>query len=361
MAIERKHKSQSLEAKSIAKDSRTSTISEKSNTKIKNTLPNKNLFRPQSLNEYIGQSRLKQILDITINAAKQRNDIGSIGHILLHGQAGLGKTSCALLIADLLQTKAHILTATALNKPKDIIGIILNAQEGDIIFIDEIHRLNKVTEELLYPVMEDCVLDLSTGKSQTARIRQIALPKFTIVGATTNIGQLTAPFRDRFMHHYHMQPYSEDELIQIILQNYAKINTTVNLSTDNARYIIKASRGVPRKANNLLKIIVDYSVYKNQNINRELIQEALEIYGLDLHGLSYIDYNILNTIKNQYNGGPVGLDALATHLGIARQTLEEQYEPYLLQQNYIARTHKGRILNESLKQIDSTINYQNII
>lgn len=296
-------------------------------------------MRPQSFGDYIGQSKLKTLLNISIQAAKKRQDPGTMGHLLLHGRPGLGKTSIAMLIAQELGTKAHILSAPALEKPRDIVGVFMSVQKGDIVFIDEIHRLNKLSEELLYPVLEDFVLDLSTGKASTARINRIPIPRFIMVGATTELGRISSPLLDRFIHTYQMELYTLEELQQIVHRTMGIFDIQID---DEASMIIAGcSRGIPRIANRLAKIIFDYATYEDVSyITADLVHRSLKAYDIDENGLDSVDRDILRYLISV--GRAVGIDALSAGTAINITTIEER-ESYMLQEGLILRTPKGRI------------------
>ena len=298
-------------------------------------------LRPASLEEYIGQPRLKQILKIGIAAAIKRGERTSIGHIMLYGPPGLGKTTCAFLLAGLIGSKAHIFSAPSLDKPKDIIGVLMSLQEGDVLFIDEIHRLNKVTEELLYPAMEDYCLDLSTGKGVSARVTRLPLPKFILVGATTKLGNISAPMRDRFVQIHKMEFYSEDELSEIALRSAGILNFQLNEKA--SRLIARRSRGTPRITNRLCRLVRDYISHRDAELAcEELTEEALTLFQIDPLGLDNTDRALLEAITQKYNGGPVGLDTLAATISEDSKTIEDYYEPFLMQCGFLERTPKGR-------------------
>lgn len=302
-------------------------------------------LRPQSLKDYIGQSRLKELLHICIGAAKKREDLTSVGHFLLYGSPGLGKTSCAIILARELGTEPKIFSAPALSQPKDIIGVLLSLNSGDVLFIDEIHRLNKITEELLYSAMEDFVLDLTVGKSQAARVMRLPINRFILVGATTGLGKLSSPLRDRFTHIYKMGFYKEHELVQII-ENTSKV-LKFAITKDGAIEIAKRSRGTPRIANRLTRLVRDYSQAKNISpVTQEDTAQALELFKVDPNGLEESDKQLLRVIIESYNGGPVGVETLASTLGEERQTIEDCYEPYLLQAGFLSRTNRGRMATD---------------
>ncbi len=302
-------------------------------------------LRPKSLEDYIGQPRLKELLRICIGAAKKRNDITSIGHILLHGAPGLGKTSCAMILSKELGTEAKVFSAPALAQPKDIIGVLMSLNPGDVLFVDEIHRLNKITEELLYSAMEDFVLDLTVGKSQSARVTRLPLNRFILVGATTRLGSLSNPLRDRFTHIYKMDFYPNEELMKIIFNTSKVLGFT--LDEEAALEIAKRSRGTPRIVNRLARLVRDYCQHENiEKVKKEDAISALEIFKIDPNGLEESDKQLLRIIVENYDGGPVGIEALAATLGEERQTIEDCYEPYLLQSGFLARTTRGRVVTE---------------
>ena len=302
-------------------------------------------LRPKNINEYIGQPRLKELLRVCIGAAKKRKDITSIGHFLLYGSPGLGKTSCAIILARELGSEAKVFSAPALSQPKDIIGVLLSLNSGDVLFIDEIHRLNKVTEELLYSAMEDFVLDLTAGKAHAARVMRLPVNRFILVGATTKLGVLSNPLRDRFTHTYKMEFYSHDELIRII-KNTSKV-LKLEVTDEAALEIAKRARGTPRIANRLTRLVRDYSQHENiSSTKKDDAVAALELFKVDPSGLEESDKLLLRTIIEKYNGGPVGVEALAATLGEDRQTIEDCYEPFLLQAGFLTRTSRGRVATE---------------
>lgn len=304
-------------------------------------------IRPQRLADYIGQRELKSVLDIAIGAAKARNE--SLDHLLLYGPPGLGKTTMSLILATEMGVNCKITAAPALERPRDIVGLLVNLKPGDVLFIDEIHRLSRITEELLYPAMEDYRLDITIGKGQTARTRSIPLPPFTLVGATTQVGSLTSPLRDRFGMIQRLRFYEPDEL-SLIVQRTAEL-LKVPLMTEGADEIARRSRGTPRIANRLLKRVRDYAqVKKYDPINQEVAAEALEVFNVDPMGLDWTDRLVLSTMIEQFNGGPVGLEAVASATGEDAQTIEEVYEPYLLQIGYLHRTPRGRVATAAARK-----------
>ena len=300
-------------------------------------------IRPHRLADYIGQKELKGILNIAIAAAKGRQE--PLDHLLLYGPPGLGKTTMSLILASEMGVSCKITAAPSLERPRDITGLLVNLQPGDILFIDEIHRLNRITEELLYAAMEDYRLDITIGKGQSARTRSIPLPPFTLVGATTKVGSLTSPLRDRFGIIQRLRFYELDELI-LIVKRTADIFKTV-ITEEGATEIARRSRGTPRIANRLLKRVRDYvQVQKAESITQALAAEAMDIFDIDACGLDWTDRLVLGTIIEQFNGGPVGLEAVAASTGEDAKTIEEVYEPYLLQIGYLNRTHRGRIATD---------------
>jgi Holliday junction DNA helicase RuvB len=304
-------------------------------------------IRPQRLADYIGQKELKGVLEIAIQAAKVRNE--ALDHLLLYGPPGLGKTTMSLILATEMGVNCKITAAPALERPRDIMGILCSLKEGDVLFIDEIHRLSRVTEELLYPAMEDYRLDITIGKGQTAKTRSIPLPKFTLVGATTRVGSLTSPLRDRFGLIQRLRFYETDELT-LIVQRTAEL-LKVSMTDDGAQEIARRSRGTPRIANRLLKRVRDYAQVKNvAPINQEFAAEALEIFNVDPSGLDWTDRLVLSVMIEQFNGGPVGLEAVASATGEDAQTIEEVYEPYLLQIGYVHRTPRGRVATTAARK-----------
>ncbi len=300
-------------------------------------------LRPKNFSEYIGQEDLKEKMNIFIKAAKLRDE--AMDHILLYGPPGLGKTTLAGVIATEMGVNLKITTGPVLEKAGDLAAILTSLEENDILFIDEIHRLNTSVEEILYPAMEDGELDILIGKGPSARSIRIELPKFTLIGATTRAGQLSTPLRDRFGVTHRMEYYKLDELEEI-LRRGSKI-LGISFDEDGITEISKRSRGTPRIANRLLKRARDYATIKGNGIlDRKSVSGVLELLGVDARGLDELDRSILNAIINFYNGGPVGIETLSLLLGEDKRTLEEVYEPYLVQIGFIKRTQRGRMVTE---------------
>ena len=300
-------------------------------------------LRPQFLKDYIGQEKAKKNLKIYIEAAKQRND--SLDHVLFYGPPGLGKTTLAGIIANEMGVHMKVTSGPAIEKPGEMAAILNNLQEGDVLFVDEIHRLNRQVEEVLYPAMEDFAIDIMIGKGATARSIRLDLPHFTLVGATTRAGLLTAPLRDRFGVIHHLEFYTEKELKTIIIHS-AKI-FGVEIDDEGAAEMAKRSRGTPRLANRLLKRVRDFAQVKyDGKINKEVASFALDLLEVDKYGLDQTDRYILNTIIEKFQGGPVGLDTLAAAIGEDSGTIEDVYEPYLIQNGFLNRTPRGRVATE---------------
>ena len=300
-------------------------------------------LRPQYLKDYIGQEKAKEILKIYIEAAKQRKD--ALDHVLFYGPPGLGKTTLAGIIANEMGVNLKVTSGPAIEKPGEMAAILNNLQEGDLLFVDEIHRLNRQVEEVLYPAMEDYAIDIMIGKGATARSIRLDLPKFTLVGATTRAGMLTAPLRDRFGVIHRLEFYSVEEL-KLIIQHSAKI-LNVEIDENGARELARRSRGTPRLANRILKRVRDFAQVKyNGMITEEVAKIALDLLDVDKMGLDHIDRNILMTMIEKFSGGPVGLETLAAAIGEDSGTIEDVYEPYLIKNGFINRTPRGRVVTE---------------
>ena len=300
-------------------------------------------IRPKTFNEYIGQTSIKETLKITIEAAKKRNV--QLDHILLYGPPGLGKTTLANIIANECNVKIKITSAPALERPRDIIGILMNLKEGEILFIDEIHRLNKVAEEILYPAMEDFTLDLTTGKNQTVKTMRVPVHKFTLIGATTKAGALSGPLRDRFGVIHRLEFYSIDELTHVIKRSAKILN--IEIDNEGAIEIAKRSRQTPRIANRLIKRASDWALVKGGGIiTQKVANNALNALNIDKMGLDTTDRELLKLIINNYNGGPVGIETLGVALGEDIRTIEDVIEPYLLQSGFLKRTQRGRMATD---------------
>ena len=304
-------------------------------------------LRPKSFDEYIGQENLKEKMSISIKAAQKRNMV--VDHILLYGPPGLGKTTLAGVIANEMKANLKITSGPILEKAGDLAAILTSLEENDILFIDEIHRLNSTVEEILYPAMEDGELDIIIGKGPSAKSIRIELPPFTLIGATTRAGLLSAPLRDRFGVSHKMEYYNENEIKSIIIRG-AKI-LGVKINEDGAIEISKRSRGSPRIANRLLKRVRDYCEIKgNGTIDKLSAKNALDMLGVDSNGLDDLDRNIINSIIENYDGGPVGIETLSLLLGEDRRTLEEVYEQYLVKIGFLKRTNRGRIVTSKAYQ-----------
>lgn len=296
-------------------------------------------IRPKTFDTYIGQSGLKDTLKITIQAAKKRGK--PLDHLLLYGPPGLGKTTLAGVIAQETGVDFRITSAPALERPRDIIGILMSLKSNEILFIDEIHRLNKVAEEILYSAMEDFYLDMTTGKSQTVKTLRVPLPKFTLIGATTKAGELSGPLRDRFGIIHRLEFYTVQELSRVIKRTAGILN--IDIDEEGAEAIARRSRGTPRIANRLVKRVGDYAIVKNSGmITRKTADEALDILKIDEFGLDTTDRTLLKLIIEKYDGGPVGIETIAAAIGEDVRTLEDVCEPYLLQSGLLQRTPRGR-------------------
>ena len=301
-------------------------------------------LRPQMLEDYIGQEKIKSNLKVYIDAAKSRGE--PLDHVLFYGPPGLGKTTLSGIIANEMGVNMKVTSGPAIEKPGEMAAILNNLQEGDVLFVDEIHRLNRQVEEVLYPAMEDYAIDMMLGKDSSARSIRLELPKFTLVGATTRAGLLTAPLRDRFGVVQKLEFYTPKELETIIIRSAGVLN--VEIEPEGAAEIAKRSRGTPRLANRLLKRVRDFAQVKYQGIiTREVADFALDILDVDKLGLDQNDRNILLTMIQKFSGGPVGLDTLAAALGEDAGTLEDVYEPYLLMNGLLNRTPRGRVATEA--------------
>lgn len=311
---------------------------------IETQIKNEDVFlepklRPQTFDDYIGQEKLKHNMKIYIDAAKIRNE--TLDHVLFYGPPGLGKTTLSNIIANYMDVNIKITSGPAIENTGDMAAILNNLNAGDILFIDEIHRLNRIIEEMLYPAMEDFALDIVIGKGPSAKSIRLDLPHFTLIGATTRIGLLTAPLRDRFGVINHLEPYSINELEKIIERSANVLEIEINKNA--AKEIAKRSRGTPRIANRLLKRVRDFAqIENNGTISETVAQNSLDHLEIDKMGLDLVDRKIMETIINKFNGGPVGLDTLASAINEEPETIEDVYEPYLIQLGYIQRTPRGR-------------------
>ncbi|MBO5070846.1 MAG: Holliday junction branch migration DNA helicase RuvB, partial [Roseburia sp.] len=300
-------------------------------------------LRPQFLCDYIGQDKVKDTLKIYIDAAKSRGD--SLDHVLFYGPPGLGKTTLANIIANEMGVHCKVTSGPAIEKPGEMAAILNNLQEGDILFVDEIHRLNRQVEEVLYPAMEDYAIDIMIGKGASARSIRLDLPRFTLVGATTRAGLLTAPLRDRFGIIHHLEFYSVEQL-KLIIKHSARI-LNVEIDEKGAIELARRSRGTPRLANRILKRVRDFAQVKyNGVITEHVANLALDLMDVDKLGLDHLDRNILETIIYKFGGGPVGLDTLSAAIGEDSGTIEDVYEPYLIQNGLLNRTPKGRVATD---------------
>ena len=301
-------------------------------------------LRPQKLPQFIGQGKVKEVLNIFIESAKMRAQ--PLDHVLLSGPPGLGKTTLANIISNELGVNIRVTSGPAIERAGDLAAILTNLNENDVLFIDEIHRLNKVVEEIMYPALEDFALDIIIGKGPSARSIRLDLPKFTLIGATTRSGMLASPLRDRFGVMCNLDFYEPADLKEIVLRSAGIIN--IEIEEKGAEEIAKRSRGTPRIANRLLKRVRDYAIVKSKGIiDLKTADKALKMLEIDEIGLDKLDRRILNTIIDFYKGGPVGIDTLAASIGEEKGTIEDVYEPYLLQIGYLNRTPRGRVVSES--------------
>lgn len=302
-----------------------------------------NTLRPQNFGEYIGQDKIKRHLDIFIQAAKKRSE--NIDHVLLYGPAGLGKTTLAHIIAKEMGVGIKVTSGPAIEKVGDLGSILTNLEPGDVLFIDEIHRLNKMIEEVLYPAMEDYKLDIIIGKGPAARTIQLDLPRFTLIGATTRLGSLSNPLRNRFGSTHRLEFYTPEDIQKIVKRSSGILG--IGLDKSGAEEIARSSRQTPRVANRILKRVRDYAEVKEAaTISGDLAREALDLYEIDQLGLEPTDRHILHTLIHKFKGGPAGIQALAAVTGEEIQTIEDVYEPYLIQLGFLARTPRGRVVTE---------------
>lgn len=300
-------------------------------------------LRPQLLKDYIGQDKIKENIKIYIDAARSRGE--ALDHVLFYGPPGLGKTTLSGIIANEMGVNMKVTSGPAIEKPGEMAAILNNLQEGDVLFVDEIHRLNRQVEEVLYPAMEDYVIDIMIGKGASARSIRLELPHFTLVGATTRAGLLTAPLRDRFGVIHRLEFYTVEELKQIIIHSARILD--VDIEEAGAEELARRSRGTPRLANRLLKRVRDFAQVRFDGaITKEVAAKALDLLDVDKQGLDHVDRNVLDTMIYKFNGGPVGLDTLAAAIGEDAGTIEDVYEPFLLKNGFINRTPRGRVVTE---------------
>lgn len=296
--------------------------------------------RPDSIDEYIGQTRLKAMMKMSIAAARNRGE--ALDHVLFYGPPGLGKTTLARVIANEMRARIHMTSGPALERPRDIIGLVHQLEEGDVLFIDEIHRLSRVAEELLYPAIEDFVIDLTTGKGHATRTMRLPLPRFTLVGATTKAGMLSNALRDRFGFVCRLEFYDQDELAKIVARTAGILNS--DMTAEAVAAIASRARGTPRIANRLVRLVRDFGEYQQAaTIDGDLAEKALESYQVDKFGLDVTDRRLLEILIDNYDGGPVGLETLAATIGEDADTIEDVYEPFLIQKGFINRTPRGRM------------------
>jgi len=304
---------------------------------------NDDTLRPKFLTDYIGQKKAKEMMKVYIEAAKGRKE--PLDHVLLYGPPGLGKTTLAGIIANEMGVHIKITSGPAIEKPGDVAAILNNLKEGDVLFVDEIHRLNRQVEEVLYPAMEDFAIDVVIGKGATSKSIRLELPKFTLIGATTRAGMLSAPLRDRFGVVNRLEYYTLSELKTIIMRSAGVLG--VKVDKDAALEMARRSRGTPRLANRLLKRVRDFAEVKyDGKVTKEVATEVLALLNIDSYGLDHIDREILTTMIEKFNGGPVGLETIAVSIGEDTATIEDVYEPYLIQSGFLARTQRGRIVTD---------------
>lgn len=304
---------------------------------------NDDTLRPKFLTDYIGQKKAKEMMKVYIEAAKGREE--PLDHVLLYGPPGLGKTTLAGIIANEMGVHIKITSGPAIEKPGDVAAILNNLKEGDVLFVDEIHRLNRQVEEVLYPAMEDFAIDVVIGKGATSKSIRLELPKFTLIGATTRAGMLSAPLRDRFGVVNRLEYYTLSELKIIIMRSAGVLG--VKVEEDAALEMARRSRGTPRLANRLLKRVRDFAEVKyDGKVTKEVATEVLALLNIDSYGLDHIDREILTTMIEKFNGGPVGIETIAVSIGEDTATIEDVYEPYLIQSGFLARTQRGRIVTE---------------
>ena len=304
---------------------------------------NDDTLRPKFLTDYIGQKKAKEMMKVYIEAAKGREE--PLDHVLLYGPPGLGKTTLAGIIANEMGVHIKITSGPAIEKPGDVAAILNNLKEGDVLFVDEIHRLNRQVEEVLYPAMEDFAIDVVIGKGATSKSIRLELPKFTLIGATTRAGMLSAPLRDRFGGVNRLEYYTLSELKTIIMRSAGVLG--VKVDEDAALEMARRSRGTPRLANRLLKRVREFAEVKyDGKVTKEVATEVLALLNIDSYGLDHIDREILTTMIEKFNGGPVGLETIAVSIGEDTATIEDVYEPYLIQSGFLARTQRGRIVTD---------------
>ena len=327
--------------------------------KLDEDILNEQNLRPSTFNDFIGQSKEIEKLKVFIEAAKKRNE--ALDHVILYGPPGLGKTTLSYIIAKEINVNIKMSSGPIIDRAGDLAGILTNLDDKDVFFIDEIHRLNSVVEEYLYSAMEDYMIDIMIDKGPNARSVQLTLNPFTLIGATTKLGNLTSPMRDRFGVIIRLDFYSEKDLYQIIKRSAALLN--ISISSNGCSEIAKRSRGTPRIANRILKRTRDYAEVKGDGeINKKIANKALDALGIDKSGLDEMDKNILQALINNFNGGPVGLDSLGVAISENPKTIEEVYEPFLIKEGYLQRTSRGRIvLEKAYKYLNVPINKQNNI